>query len=248
MFYHRKHSLITLAVFALALVPRVFSGRFVTIDEAYHWFERVDSFGRAIAAGDYAGTNLIGHPGVTTMWLGLLGDALFHWAATLGLLATDDGAASRALIRLPLGCVAALCVALAYPLLRRLFDDWIALVAVLLWATEPFLVAHAQLLHLDSLLTSFMTLSVLFLLVSGSVGTEERSSRQPYPITMSSRYFLVGSAVFAGLAMLTKSPSVALLPLAACIMAAHAWHKAGVAGVRQAFVRFMIWSALVVHH
>lgn len=242
MTYRLKQPLISLTIFVLACIPRVFSGRFVTIDEAYHWFDRVDRFERAIADGNYAGTNLIGHPGVTTMWLGMLGDTLFHWGITLGLVAANDGGASRALIRLPLGCVAALCVALAYPLLRRLFDDWVALMAVLLWATEPFLIAHAQLLHLDSLLTSFMTLSVLAMLVS--LKGQEALSIHSIPFILSS--------MFAGLAMLTKSPSIVLLPLLACLLALQGWRYGGATGLRWAGVRFglccglalLLWVAL----
>ena len=236
MTYRLKQPLMSLAIFVLACIPRVLSGRFVTIDEAYHWFDRVDRFERAIADGNYAGTNLIGHPGVTTMWLGMLGDTLFHWSIMLGLVTANDDGASRALIRMPLGCVAALCVALAYPLLRRLFDYWIALVAVLLWATEPFLVAHAQLLHLDSLLTSFMTLSILAALVS--LKDQKGLSIHYTPFILSS--------MFAGLAMLTKSPSIVLLPLIACLLALRGWRYAGVAGLRWAGVRLGVWCGLAL--
>ncbi|NJM09093.1 glycosyltransferase family 39 protein [Candidatus Gracilibacteria bacterium] len=57
--------------------------------------------------------------------------------------------------------VNALAVGIGYLLLRRLVRPAIALVAALLWATTPYLVAHGRLLHLDGLLTSFATLSLL---------------------------------------------------------------------------------------
>src|SRR5689334_21315506 len=63
--------LVALALFALALVPRgIGLASFVTVDEAYHWFDRADHFRLAVRDGHYAATNLVGHPGVTTMWLG----------------------------------------------------------------------------------------------------------------------------------------------------------------------------------
>src|SRR4051812_34932581 len=76
--------LIAAAIFLLALAPRALAqGRFVTVDEAYHWFERAQLFLHAVRGGDWAGTNLVGHPGVTTMWLGALGvlahQALASW-------------------------------------------------------------------------------------------------------------------------------------------------------------------------
>src|SRR5258706_1975837 len=76
--------LTSLAIFLLALAPRaLWPGRFVTIDEAYHWFERARLFLHAVRAGDWAATNLIGHPGVTTMWLGALGVATHQALAAL---------------------------------------------------------------------------------------------------------------------------------------------------------------------
>src|SRR5262245_6172911 len=42
------------AIFLLALAPRALAlGRFVTIDEAYHWFDRARQFLGAIRAGDW---------------------------------------------------------------------------------------------------------------------------------------------------------------------------------------------------
>src|SRR5689334_20651804 len=67
----RWQTLLTaLALFVAALVPRAFSGRFLTIDEGYHWIARVALFEQALAERKFAATNLIGHPGVTTLWLG----------------------------------------------------------------------------------------------------------------------------------------------------------------------------------
>ena len=122
--------LITLAVFLLALAPRALAqGRFITVDEAYHWFERARLFLRAIRAGDWASTNLIGHPGVTTMWLGALGIVAHQTLAGWGLATWPDPELLRVMLRLPVAIVTALCVALSYPLLRRLLPARVALLA-----------------------------------------------------------------------------------------------------------------------
>lgn len=223
-----------LLLFGLALVPRALAGHFVTVDEAYHWFERVELFLTAVQEGDYARTNIIGHPGVTTMWLGSLG-LLAHRALVGGgwLVPADaDSALYRAFLRVPVALVTALCVVVAYLLLRRLLDRRVALVAALLWATDPFLVAHSQLLHLDGLLTSLVLLALLAAMAAfplpewgGEPGGEE-------PQRVSLRWgMLVGSAVAGGLAFLTKSPSVILLPMVGAIVGVGVLRMSGMSGM-----------------
>jgi hypothetical protein len=206
-----------LVLFLFALLPRALAGPFLTVDEAYHWLDRVQRFITALAAGDLAGTNLIGHPGVTTLWLGAAGELIYRTLVETGWLPADD-ALQRALTRLPLAAVNALCIALAFPLLRRLLDGRIALLATLLWAGEPFLVAHGQLLHLDALLTSFMTLSLLAALVASGewkAQNAEQVTLPPSSLTTlhSARRYWALSSFFGGLALLTKSPAVLLLPM-----------------------------------
>jgi 4-amino-4-deoxy-L-arabinose transferase-like glycosyltransferase len=214
-----------LALFLLALAPRaVAPGRFVTVDEAYHWFERARLFLRAVRAGDWAATNLVGHPGVTTMWLGALGVAAHQTLAGWGLAAWPDPELLRVMLRLPVALATSLCVALGYGLLRRLLPARVALLAALLWAGDPFLVAHAQLLHVDALLTSFMTLSLLAaLLAFGLQGGPGGGLRWPA---------LVASAVAGGLALLTKSPAIVLLPMVGLVALAAAWRGSGSADRR----------------
>src|SRR3712207_1843851 len=78
-------------IFALALVPRaVYQGRFLTVDEAYHWYERSANFLAALRSGEYVNTIFVGHPGVTTTWLGTAGLLGHEWLARLGLVDPAD--------------------------------------------------------------------------------------------------------------------------------------------------------------
>jgi hypothetical protein len=211
--------LIGLAIFVFALAPRALAlGRFVTVDEAYHWFERARLFLAAIRAADWAATNLIGHPGVTTMWLGALGVAAHQALAAWHLAAWPDPEQLRFMFRLPIATVTSLCIALGYLLLRRLLPARVALLAALLWAADPFLVAHSQLLHVDALLTSFMTLSLLAALLAfgldGAPGTVRWAA-------------LVASALAGGLALLTKSPAIILPPMVGLIAVVGWWARRG---------------------
>src|SRR5439155_918809 len=71
-----------------------------------------------------------------------------------------------------------------------------ATLAGLLFACEPFLVAHGQLFETDALLAELMMLSVLAALV--------------YVEGRGGRAFLVGSGLLAGLAFSTKAPAILL--------------------------------------
>jgi 4-amino-4-deoxy-L-arabinose transferase-like glycosyltransferase len=232
-------------LFALALLPRVLPAPFWTTDEARHWSGRAQAFAQALREGDYAATNQTGHPGVTTMWLGAAGvlayDALvqqgraapldpafaqiaagdYGAAAALFQAAQGDFARYLWLLRLPVALLTALWVALCYPLLRRLFAARVALLAVLLLATCPFLVAHARVLHLDALLTACMSLALLSGLLAFRL--ESRPAALPAPAAPPETTpaplvhwrWLLASALAGGLALLTKSPSVLLLPMLA---------------------------------
>jgi 4-amino-4-deoxy-L-arabinose transferase-like glycosyltransferase len=200
-----------LLLFLVALMPRVVApGEFLTVDEAYHWFERAGLFLEALQRGDFMATNIIGHPGVTTMWLGALGVLAHQAAVQASWVDAADMMAYYHFLRFPVGVATALCIALAFPLLCRLFGARVAWLATLLWAADPFLVAHSKVLHVDALLASFMTLSLLAALVAAGIGTGH-NQRINWPM-------LGASAVAGGLAFLTKSPSVLLPPMVGLIM------------------------------
>ncbi len=212
-----RHVALLVLLVVLAVLPRTLApGTFLTIDEAYHWFERAQLFRQAVQTGDYAATNLIGHPGVTTMWLGAAGLQAHDTLAEVGIIDADAPDLQRSFYRIPVGITTALCIGLAYPMLRRLLGNPTAGLAALLWATEPFLVAHSKVLHVDALLTSFMLLALLAALLAFRLDAspQELATRRRSPIRWP---WLVASAVAGGLALLTKSPAVVLLPMGALV-------------------------------
>ncbi|NJM06646.1 phospholipid carrier-dependent glycosyltransferase [Candidatus Gracilibacteria bacterium] len=196
-----------------ALLPRT-SGLadFYTVDEAYYWQHRVTNFVNALSTSNWSATNLTGHPGVTTMWLGAIG----RWSAAqfgMSVPVDDLGVIQLSHMRLPLAMVNALAVLLGYLLLRRLMRPSAAFIAALFWALSPFLVAHGRLLHVDGLLTSFTTLSLLALLAATAPRNDGAPASSPHLL------LLLLSGACAGLALLTKSPSLLLPPLAILILA-----------------------------
>jgi 4-amino-4-deoxy-L-arabinose transferase-like glycosyltransferase len=215
--------LAALVIGVIAIVPRCLGlADFFTIDEPYHWIARVRLFAEALSAHNWAATDITGHPGVTTMWLGALGRWLGARMGVPDLGGVGAGAAYLASLRLPLAVVNGLAVPMGYLALRRLVRPGVALLAGVLWATSPYLVAHGRLLHLDALLTSFMTLSVLLLLVAIEQRTKskEQGAHQD-SFVLSSLFFVLGSGVCAGLALLTKAPSLFMLPFAGLLLIAN---------------------------
>ncbi len=209
-----------LLVLVVAMLPHLLApGDFWTADEGKKWSVRSDAFLVAMQQGDYAATNQVGHPGVTTMWLGAGGTWLHGALRDAGLLRHDPtGFWYRMLLRLPVAMTAALGIALAALLLRALFAPRVALLAALLMAADPFLVAHRNILHVDALLTVFALLALLLALWAFRL-EDVPSHAPPAPGTAADVRWpaLLASGVAAGLALLTKSPALLLLPLVGLI-------------------------------
>ena len=190
---------IVLLLGVVALLPRVLGlVDFLTTDEVYNWISRVERFSGAIASRQWSATVLVGHPGVTLCWLASLGLAAERYAIAHGWASVASQVEYLRWLRLPMATLEALAIPGAYLLLRRLIAPATALIAALLWALSPFLVAHARLLHLDALLTTFVTFSLLCMLIA---------CRDARPLR-----WVVASGCCAGLALLTKGPALILLP------------------------------------
>ncbi len=210
---------LALVVLAAALALRLTGlNVFVTPDE-HHWYDRSRAFHNALQSGDLAETFQSVHPGVVTMWVG---------AASIRSLGLDDPgpyddffkvrqqAAERTgkpqTLGLPpvlvrsraiLAIVTWLCLGASYLLMRKLFDRFTALIALALLALDPFFLAHSRLHHLDALLASFMTVSILGLVLYLQNGKWR---------------YLILSGVAGGLAISNKSPGAFLAPRTALVL------------------------------
>ena len=224
-------------------------GRFITSDELA-WVYRSTRFLTALSTGDWARTAQAGHPGVTTMWCGVAGILLrrltapgaaaerLAWLAHLNWDHFDpyNGPALKQMAfflvagRLPVVVLTSLAVVGIYLLARRLWGQRVALLGAVLLALDPFPVGLSAVLHVDALTASFMTLSLLALLV-GVMG--EGLLR-----------WVAFSGALAGLAMLTKSPAIFLIPFTALILAVAFLER------REKILRlggaFFLWLAIAV--
>lgn len=179
-------------LFVVAFLPRVIDlGTILTIDEP-GWIRRSSFFIQAITHLELQDTLITAHPGVTTMWA----SGLSLWMKN----ALGNGGTRGLLFaaKFPIALITSLGVVLAYYLLKRIFNEEIALLAALFIALDPFLIAHSRIIHLDALLTIFMLLSILSFI---SFLNHRQNS-----------YYLYVSGIFAGLAFLTKLPGFLLVP------------------------------------
>ncbi|HEX9370596.1 MAG TPA: glycosyltransferase family 39 protein [Roseiflexaceae bacterium] len=188
-----------LAIGLVAFVPRVLNlGGFVMVDEADFWMQRSAAFLKALQLGDPAATAISTHPGVTTMWLGGAGIVLQRALESLNLLHDGSFPIRLALMRLPVALGNSAGILAGYALLRRMLPAATAFLAALLWAADPFAISYGQLLHVDGLAGTFMTLSVLAACL--------------YWFHERRRAWLIFSGACAGLAFLSKSPGLVLVP------------------------------------
>jgi|YNPNPStandDraft_1061719.scaffolds.fasta_scaffold02504_3 4-amino-4-deoxy-L-arabinose transferase-like glycosyltransferase len=222
---------LSLLIGLVTLLPRV-TGLydFFTSDEAHHWIRRSERFAEAIGAGRWADTILTGHPGVTLLWLGRLGLHLERLAASQGWAAPPDALGHLVWLRVGPVLANVLLLSVAFLLLRRLVRPGLALVAALLWATSPFMVAHGRLLHLDALLTGLCLLAAL-------ATVQAARAARPLP-------WLLLTGLFCGLALLTKGPALIALAFVGLALFVLGAARSEAPGSRRGWlVRGGVWSA-----
>jgi 4-amino-4-deoxy-L-arabinose transferase-like glycosyltransferase len=162
------------------------------------WHIRTRQFVEALSQGDWAATLLAPHPGVTTVWLAGMGRQLAYLLMpSFDQLGTNQ---QMSIELLPMVLVISLAVVLAYLILIRLFDRRVAAVSSLFLALDPFHISISKTLHVDALMSVFAMLSALTMLMVVRQGGRKRW-----------RYILL-SGFMAGLALLSKSPAVFLVP------------------------------------
>jgi 4-amino-4-deoxy-L-arabinose transferase-like glycosyltransferase len=190
----------------VTLLPRMLPLGTLTNPDELGWLNRSVSFYDALSRSDWAGTLQAFHPGVVPMWgFGALMCARFGlsqlqaWLA-VGALPMADLA--RAAMLFPV-LLSGLTVLATYGLVRRLAGREIGLYAALLLAVEPYYMAFTHATHMDLIHASLMLVAALCWL--------NYLHRRRW-------LFLVGGGIVAGLALLTRSASIYLVPF--CMLAA----------------------------
>ena len=203
-------------LFLLALLPRAVSLQtFVTADEA-KWVYRSARFLGAFLRGDFPATAVNLTPAVTTTWLGSIGLWAYHTLRRASLPPLADWLTSLppfrvelpllAAVRLPAALFAAAAIAGLYLLARRLWGREIALFGAILLAFDPHTVALSRIIGHDAPAAFFTALSLLAFFLAW------RRNRD-----VPAQGWNLLSGVFAGLAFLSKSPTLFLAPFAGLV-------------------------------
>lgn len=237
----KRESFLRFFIFVCALFPRLWAiDAFLTPDER-RWLERSVYFLAALLVGNPAGTLLRGHPGVTTMWAGstgLVSKFLAEgWPLTreslwdfLHYTPTEAVQPDYLLaLRWPIALLTSLGVVAIYLLVKRLFGKPVALLSAALIAFDPFYLAHSRFLHHDALVSTFMSLSLLTLLVYLWRGGQR---------------YLAFSGVCCGLALLSKSTAVFLLPFAGLLFL-WSWAAGGRKEGGRWLAKLGLWGVIV---
>ncbi|MBX3015812.1 MAG: glycosyltransferase family 39 protein [Caldilineaceae bacterium] len=212
---------ILLLLCGLIWAPRVAAlAAFVTIDEPV-WLDHTLAFADGLIHRDWAMTFRLEHPGVTTLWLGVLGllqrvpdyaqriltdperyrQPLETWLSmTTGVTPLALLAATRWWVTLAV----ALTLAASYFPLRRLVGRGNAIVTLLFVAWSPMAVAFSRQLQPDGLLASTCLAALSYFLAWLYTGQRWRD--------------LAISGGMMGLAWLTKIPAALLVPTGALLL------------------------------
>lgn len=212
---------ILLAIMVAIWLPRAVAlDRVVTPDE-HIWLARSANFYYAIAHANPGGTFQFVHPGVPVMWVGAAAylidypryyrDApgeVHQWAdSSLRDVLVDHGRTPMELLiatRSALVLAHTLILGLAFLQASKLLSRGPATLGVLLIALSPFQIGLGQVLHVDAMTANLMFVSSLALLNYRFRGGQRRD--------------LLISGAMAGLAWLTRSPGLFLLPYASLVM------------------------------
>lgn len=232
---------VALLVFVASLAVRLADlDRFATIDES-RWIQRGADFWTLVQQRDDEDTFIIGHPGVTTMWLVGLGmgpERVERMATRPGRpdVTRRDGyldalvAARRAFV-----VVGSAAIALIALLAWRLAGPLSGALTGLLLAADPFLAAHNQVAHLDATLSGLMAVVFLSAAVVWLRGGELG--------------WLALAGAATGLALLTKAPSIYLLgalPLLAGWWAIRDGQRPWPARIGRVGLGTLLWAAIAV--
>ncbi|VAW43466.1 hypothetical protein MNBD_CHLOROFLEXI01-543 [hydrothermal vent metagenome] len=249
-------------LFVVALLPRLAAlGRYITPDEL-NWVHRSVLFHQALRGGQWADTLTTGHPGVITTWLGALGIqiqlwfrpsdwAAYEWITHLAWLAPENTAAFPQLAtflsagRIAVAIANSLGLVVIFGLTRRLTGHEIAAGFTLLLAIDPFMAGLSGLLHVDGLLTTFVTISLLALGLALESNLREVASGAHVSGGTSRRFRITAvSGVAAGYAILAKSAALTLIPFVGLIFLLTLLFKRQ--GRWQTVMQGLLWLAALI--
>ena len=194
-----KIEILFFIIFVFSRLPDLGSDMFNT--DVWKWKARTYDFGTGVFTLDFEKTIQKYHPGVTLMWIGTASVKTYNLANDLFLGYGDNLNAVfglHFLQKLFVVIVLGLVLSSILYALRNLFWLKYALIAMFLISVEPLFMALSRVVHLEGLMSVFLLASFVWLF---------------YFIEYSKlKKHLVLSGIFGGLAILTKTSAIFIVP------------------------------------
>ena len=185
------------------------------------WLGRSSDFMSAVKQSKFSETLIAYHPGVPTMWI-----AGLRTFFTEPQIDVENLAAARGFI----GLFVSACIVFSIFFVYQLFGRWVALASFACLSTSPLFLAQTRRVHTDALATIFILLTVLLFLLY----CQHRHQRR----------YLIFSGMSFGLAILSKSYALILLPrLPVCLFLFRAKR---IGGFLSQFSEILIFLSTVV--
>jgi hypothetical protein len=217
---------------SLIFVPRIVDlAAFINTDACYGWIGRSLRFYANLAAFNPAGTLQAGHPGVLVMLLSgafmLLGSLIKYgsWSPW------DHVKELLFYAKLPLALLTGFSIILTCWLIKRYNTrSFFPYVLLFFLAIDPLFLTYSRYLHLDATNAALM----LLCLVTLAIYLREQDTQ-----------LLWLSAIFAGLALLTRSTSLALVPYVfAALVVDYSLNNKG--RLSSLFRRLVAWAGIAI--
>ena len=175
-------------------------------NDAFLWKSRSYEFGKALMSLDFAGTAVTYHPGVPLLWSQFIAIKIYSLLDLLvykGMLSPNaEFIANHIIQKTVLVFFTSLLVALAFSLLKKIIGQGSSILVIMFILLEPFYLGLSRAIHTDALISLFMFISCLYFYIAFSKdGSINKTGKEA-----------ILSGVFMGLAALTKSSALFLIP------------------------------------
>ena len=239
-----RKNVVPIAIFFAAFTLRIAYIQIPINTDEVLWLRRGAEFINRLMEGDFNGTYLKHHPGVTNMWMvgtgWAINDTLRYLLANFGLgnVVCNDAnclVSAWSTVRTLQAFITSVCTVGIYSLSKRLFNKPVAIVATSLLVLEPFYLAYQRFITTDAFQANFSFLAILSFLL--------------YLKNAEKRCWMVVSGIFMGLAIASKIPAVFItfsIPLWIVAIETRLWSKEFVkrGWLRQGF-DLLLWGGIV---
>lgn len=187
-------------------------------NDAFLWKGRGYAFGSALTSFNFAETAVTYHPGVPLLWLQFVAIKVYSLLIAFGLIGELDGRVeflvNHQIQKIIVVIASSILITIAYSLLKSIIGKKFSLLVFLVFLTEPFFVGLSRAIHTDAIISLFMFISVLFFYKYLNLDADKN-------ITWNGLF----AGVFAGLAFLTKSSALFLIPYILLIAFIYLWKE-----------------------